>query len=212
MTGAAGARGYASCTGLRGMPLREFTDSTGRRWRVWDIRPEQMHAATRAEDHLQNVINGWLAFEPANGGDKRRLAPIPAKWESAADADLEDMLERAEPARNEPGVTRRGEASGPGGVTWQSTPGDPSLTARTFRYPNGRYWTVNEMPHSSTMGEHRPLLRFTSGARSLDTADWPQEWAQMSEEDLAELLYRSFPRDGLSANPTEFRRRRGDLA
>jgi hypothetical protein len=194
------------------MPLREFTDSTGRRWRVWDIRPEQMHAATRAEDHLQNVINGWLAFESANGDEKRRLAPIPAKWESATEGELEDMLERAESARSEPGVTRRGEASGPGGVTWQSGVGDTTSTARTFRYPNGRYWTVNELPHSSTTSGQRPLLRFTSGARSLDTADWPSEWAQMSEQDLAELLYRSFPRETSGANPTEFRRRRGDLA
>ena len=194
------------------MPLREFADSAGRRWRVWDIRPEQMHAATRAEDHLQNVINGWLAFESAADGEKRRLAPIPAKWESATEQELEGMLERAESARSEPGVSRRSEASGPGGVTWQAGPGDGPSNARTFRYPNGRYWTVNELPPSSTTSGHRPLLRFTSGARSLDTADWPSGWAQMSEQDLAELLYQSFPREGLATNPTEFRRRRGDLA
>ena len=193
------------------MPLREFTDSTGRRWRVWDIRPEQMHAATRAEDHLQNVINGWLAFEPATGGEKRRLAPIPARWESATEAELDSMLEKAEPARPEPGAPPRRDASGPGGVTWQSAPGDASANARTFRYPNGRYWTVNELQATSTTGE-RSLLRFTSGARSLDAADWPAEWARMSEQDLADLLYRSFPRDGLAPNPTEFRRRRGDIA
>jgi hypothetical protein len=194
------------------MPLREFTDSTGRPWRVWDIRPEQMHAATRAEDHLQNVINGWLAFESATNGEKRRLAPIPPKWESATEQELEEMLERAESARSEPGVPRREEASGPGGVAWQSGPSDAASNARTFRYPNGRYWTVSELPSSSTVSGHRPLLRFTSGARSLDTADWPSEWAQMSEQDLAELLYRSFPREDPAANPTAFRRRRGDLA
>jgi hypothetical protein len=193
------------------MALREFTDSTGRRWRVWDIRPEQMHAATRAEDHLQNIINGWLAFEPATGGEKRRLAPIPAKWDSATEAELEAMLERAEPARNEPGGTPRRETSGPAGVTWQSMPGDTPSNARTFRYPNGRYWTVNELPAGSTTSGQRPLLRFTSGARSLDTADWPSEWAQMSDQDLADLLYQSFPREG-SANSTKFRRRRSDIA
>ena len=194
------------------MPLREFTDSTGRRWRVWDIRPEQMHAATRAEDHLQNVINGWLAFEPATGGEKRRLAPIPAKWETAPESELEAMLERAEQARNEPGGGERREASGPGGVMWQAEAGDPPLAARTFRYPNGRYWTVNELPAGSTTSGQRPLLRFTSGARSLDTADWPSEWSQMSEQDLVELLYRSFPRAEPTDNPTQFRRRRGDVA
>ena len=79
------------------MALREFTDPTGARWGVWDIRPEQMHAATRAEDHLQSVINGWLAFEPADGGEKRRLSPIPARWDSATEAELNAMLDRARP-------------------------------------------------------------------------------------------------------------------
>jgi hypothetical protein len=188
------------------MGLREFTDQTGRRWHVWDILPEQMHAATRAEDHLQNVINGWLAFEPAGGGEKRRLAPIPPQWQTATEAELESMLQRAEVASH-----REAAASGPGhGV---SQPGAPDPTIRTFRYPTGRYWTVNELASTWTSGEQqRPLLRFTSGARSLDTADWPSDWSRMSEMDLADLLYRSFPREGSGANSTEFRRRRGDNA
>ena len=188
------------------MGLREFTDQTGRRWHVWDILPEQMHAATRAEDHLQNVINGWLAFEPAGGGEKRRLAPIPPRWQSASEAELESMLQRAEVAFH-----REGAPSGQGHGASQSGPPDP--TVRTFRYPTGRYWTVNELVSVSTSTEpQRPLLRFSSGARSLETADWPADWARMSEIDLAELLYRSFPRDGSTANSTEFRRRRGDVA
>jgi hypothetical protein len=188
------------------MGLREFTDQTGRRWHVWDILPEQMHAATRAEDHLQNVINGWLAFEPAGGGEKRRLAPIPPKWQSATEAELDAMLQRAE-------VASHREFAGSGQARGAAPTGAPDPTIRTFRYPTGRYWTVNELVATSTTSEHqRPLLRFTSGSRSLDTADWPSDWARMSEIDLAELLYRSFPRDGLAANSTEFRRRRGDLA
>jgi hypothetical protein len=72
---------------------------------------------------------------------------------------------------------------------------------------------VNELASTSTSSEQqRPLLRFTSGTRSLDTADWPSDWSRMSEIDLADLLYRSFPRDGSGANSTEFRRRRGDNA
>lgn len=191
------------------MPLREFTDSTGRRWRVWDIRPAQMHAATRAEDHLQSVIDGWLAFEPATGGEKRRLSPVPSGWEVATDAELEAMLERADPARVEPPGPRR-EAGAAAGFAGQPVHADTASNARTFRYPKGRYWTVNELPVTGT-AQGRPLLRFTSGARSLDTADWPSEWGQMSDADLSDLLYRSFPREG-SANPTEFRRRRGDIA
>jgi len=195
------------------MPLREFTDSTGRRWRVWDIRPEQMHAATRAEDHLQAVINGWLAFEPATGGEKRRLAPIPARWDSASEAELDEMLERAEPARIEPASARR-ESDVAAGFAGQPAAADTAgPRGRTFRYPNGRYWTVNELPSGATgSSQERPLLRFSAGARSLDAAPWPSEWVRMSEEDLADLLYRSFPREGAAANPTEFRRRRGDTA
>ncbi len=194
------------------MPLREFTDSTGRRWRVWDIRPEQMHAATRAEDHLQNVINGWLAFEPATGGEKRRLAPIPARWDSASETELEAMLERAEPARIEPASARR-ESDVTAGFAGQPVNADRAgSNVRTFRYPKGRYWTVNELPPGTTgTSQGRPLLRFSAGARSLDATDWPSEWVEMSEGDLADLLYRSFPREG-AENPTEFRRRRGDSA
>lgn len=195
------------------MGLREFTDQGGRRWRVWDIRPEQMHAATRAEDHLQNVINGWLAFEPAGGGEKRRLAPIPPRWDSATEAELESMLERAEPARVEPPGAPHREAPAFVAASGFSPPAAHETTIRTFRYPTGRYWTVNELPTASTSSEQqRPLLRFTSGARELDTPDWPADWAQMSDMDLADLLYRSFPRDGATPNSTEFRRRRGDVA
>ena len=191
------------------MALREFTDRTGCRWRVWDIRPEEMHAATRAEDHLQSVIHGWLAFEPAGGGEKRRLSPIPGRWETATEAELERMLERAEPVRDTGAAAR--EPATP--VSRESRPASAAPTIRTFRYPSGRYWTVNEGPAETTTGErYRPLLVFTSGARALETRDWPSEWARMSEEQLADLLYRSFPRDRSMENPTGFRRRRGDIA
>jgi hypothetical protein len=190
------------------MALREFTDRTGCRWRVWDIRPEQMHAATRAEDHLQSVIHGWLAFEPAGGGEKRRLSPIPGRWENASEAELERMLERAEPVRDTGAGARE---TAPSARETRSGSGSPTI--RTFRYPGGRYWTVNEQPIEATAGErYRPLLVFTSGARALETRDWPSEWARMSEEQLADLLYSSFPRDPSTENPTGFRRRRSDIA
>jgi hypothetical protein len=193
------------------MALREFTDRTGCRWRVWDIRPEEMHAATRAEDYLQSVIHGWLAFEPVGGGEKRRLSPIPAGWERASEGELERMLDRAESVRSDAdsAATRaeksaRRESRPP--VRPTATP-----TIRTFRYPQGRYWTVNEQPLEAGASEwRRPLLRFTSGSRYLETHDWPSDWAGMSEGELADLLYRSFPRDPSTPNETEFRRRRGE--
>jgi hypothetical protein len=194
------------------MALREFTDRTGCRWRVWDIRPEEMHAATRAEDYLQSVIHGWLAFEPVGGGEKRRLSPIPAGWERASETELERMLERAESVRSDADPAGARAEKPPPRET--RTPGRMSATPtiRTFRYPSGRYWTVNEQPvPDATASEwRRPLLRFTSGSRYLETRDWPSDWAGMSEPELADLLYRSFPRDPSTRNPTQFRRRRGE--
>jgi hypothetical protein len=171
-----------------------------------------MHAATRAEDYLQSVIHGWLAFEPVGGGEKRRLSPIPAGWERASDAELERMLDRAESVRGDPDTAAaRGEKPGP---RESRPPARPSAvpTIRTFRYPSGRYWTVNEQPLSDAAASewHRPLLRFTSGARYLETRDWPSDWAGMSETELADLLYRSFPRDPSTPNPSPFHRRRGE--
>src|SRR5688500_17647755 len=128
------------------MALREFTDRKGCRWRVWDIRPEQMPAAVRAEDHLQSVIHGWLAFEPAGGGEKRRLSPIPTRWENASEAELERMLDRADPVSIEAGAGARGEATAPARGTRPTTPASAAPSIRTFRYPNGRYWTVNQYP------------------------------------------------------------------
>jgi hypothetical protein len=194
------------------MALREFTDRTGCRWRVWDIRPEQMPAAARAEDHLQNVIHGWLAFEPAGGGQKRRLSPIPARWENATEAELERMLERADAAHNESSPIR-GEAPATARATQPVGPSESAPAIRTFRYPNGRYWTVNEQSvETATRERHRPHLVFTSGARALETRDWPAGWARLADDELAELLYRSFPRGPSMDNPTAFRRRRGDIA
>jgi hypothetical protein len=193
------------------MALREFTDRTGCRWRVWDIRPEEMHAATRAEDYLQSVIHGWLAFEPVGGGEKRRLSPIPAGWDRATEVELERMLDRAESVRGDAdSAATRAEKRAPREARPPVRP-TSAPTIRTFRYPNGRYWTVNEQPLETAASEwHRPLLRFTSGSRYLETREWPSDWAGMSENELADLLYHSFPRDPSTPNETEFRRRRGE--
>ena len=63
------------------MPLREFTDRSGEEWKVWDITPERLHPSTRVGDYLQGFVDGWLVFETADGGDKRRLYPLPVEGE-----------------------------------------------------------------------------------------------------------------------------------
>lgn len=62
---------------------RAFTDPDGVEWKVWEVRPSSVDVAAsklggRVAPHLQN---GWLCFESANG-EKRRLAPVPAGWET----------------------------------------------------------------------------------------------------------------------------------
>lgn len=196
------------------MALREFTDETGRAWRVWDITAEKLHPSTRAENHMQGVLEGWLAFEAVDGGAKARLYPIPREWRpEATDDDLRALLRRADPAPQS-GEFRR-YASPWGHPTIDPVPlpvaQRASAEARSFRYPGGRYWSVAEFvvrPAGGTMDMH--VLRFTAGARSLDTASWPKDWRSFSDHQLADLLWRSFPRDPRGGNPTGNRRRRGE--
>ena len=68
------------------MGLREFEDSRGERWRVWDTVPD------RAES-LGEFRAGWLTFD--NGAERRRLAPIPDGWSELPDARLGILLRLA---------------------------------------------------------------------------------------------------------------------
>ena len=83
------------------MASREFIDSAGEHWLVWDTRP-----TTRAR--LNPAFEaGWLTFE--SGPQLRRLAPAPHAWESLAAPDLERLCRAATPVehrRTGPRVTR----------------------------------------------------------------------------------------------------------
>jgi hypothetical protein len=59
-----------------------FEDESGRKWSAWEV-----HLSDAANVH-PGLREGWIAFE--SGDEKRRLAPIPAEWESAT----EDMVRR----------------------------------------------------------------------------------------------------------------------
>jgi hypothetical protein len=60
------------------MGLIEFDDSEGIRWRVWHVETPPSRA------HLMDpqYRNGWLVFERADGGDRRRLNQVPEDWAS----------------------------------------------------------------------------------------------------------------------------------
>ena len=83
------------------MASREFIDSAGAHWLVWDTRPTT-RASLRPEFEA-----GWLTFEC--GHELRRLAPTPVGWESLADPELERYCRAATPVqrrRTGPSVTR----------------------------------------------------------------------------------------------------------
>jgi hypothetical protein len=114
-------------TSEKAMGLRNFRDSKGAEWRVWDVVP---HVAWPGERRRHNrrtglagsytgperrvsrdrrvrtpglltpgLESGWLCFETES--DKRRLTPVPTGWDLVPDAELEGLLARARP------VTRR---------------------------------------------------------------------------------------------------------
>lgn len=203
------------------MALREFRNSDGRSWRVWDITPEKLHPSTRAEDYLQGFLEGWLVFEAVDGSGKARLYPIPLHWTEMAEEQLQGLLARADPVRE--GERR----SGPIGIVSDGRamappePEPPRVTApaqevRTFKYPGGRFWTVGERPAQTAGPTGRPVervvLRFASGTRALDLMAWPRDWTRYSDRELADLLWSGFPRQpgSAAARASEFRRRRGE--
>ena len=86
------------------MAARTFTDSAGLTWDVFEVH----RASQRVGAVSPGLEDGWLAF--ACGDNKRRLAPIPATWETFSDAELEALCESArlaQPPRFPAGRTPR---------------------------------------------------------------------------------------------------------
>jgi hypothetical protein len=216
------------------MAVREFTDSTGREWRAWDVTPDELSPRTKDEDYLAQLYHtGWIVFETQSGDDKRRLYPVPKAWSELPDAELAVLLEKAEvvPKRklrsekNALGADAAEAVERAAEFTQQAveepdrarrlareeTPDVTDLTVlRTFRYPGGRIWVANVV---ETVGTRAPVLRFTAGARNIDLADWPKEWVDYSDDQLVQLLRKASPRaDGAPKMPNAPRRRWDDEA
>lgn len=81
------------------MAARTFEDSAGRVWEVFEVH----RASAKPGAVSAGLEHGWLAF--VNGAEKRRLAPIPAQWETLAVRELEELCARARAA-----VPRRSDA------------------------------------------------------------------------------------------------------
>ena len=85
-----------------------------------------------------------------------------------------------------------------GDTVRDETPDVTDLSAtRTFRYPRGRLWTVSVMPHPESGGA--PVLRFTAGSRYVDLAEWPKDWVDLPDPQLAVLLRSAVPRGNRGA-------------
>ena len=45
---------------------------------------------------MQDLAEGWIVFERADGQEKRRLSPYPDDWQSRSDAEVASLCESAE--------------------------------------------------------------------------------------------------------------------
>jgi hypothetical protein len=172
------------------MATKEFTDSKGVVWRVWDVTPTHIHPITKSEEFMEPWVGGWLAFESAN--EKRRLvAPYPANWDKYELAKLEMMCKAAEKVGSKKIVTPKGMRL----VKVEAAAHDDewAQAERTFESPRGRLWTVrlHECLHKD--GGTEQVLRFTAGDSVVDLREWPPNWMDLVREDYAMMLLDAEP-------------------
>ena len=98
------------------MSYRQFDDELGQHWDDWELQPsaverrvneERRKAARATPDRRINedvqfpmppeLANGWLAFQCADV--RRRLAPIPPRWQTLSDEELCELVRRAQAPR-----------------------------------------------------------------------------------------------------------------
>ena len=199
------------------MAVREFRDEQGRLWRAWDIRPEEIHPPTRAEDWLADCyVTGWIVFETIGGGEKRRLCPWPMNWAEADGNRLRQLLAAAEvvPAHRVVEQRRSGPTKPPTDSEIEAAVSNDELdvtdleVVRTFRYPGGRFWTVCVVNRPEDGGQ--PVLRFTAGVRVIDMRRWPKDWADQPDGVLVTMLRTAAPRRASGPPPSGVPRRRWD--
>lgn len=90
--------------------VRDFVDESRVEWRVWEVIPGQAQTPARAGHAFGEFQSGWLAFEAVASGMRRRLREYPRDWNRLSNDALEELLQRAEPARTSrrtPGATPR---------------------------------------------------------------------------------------------------------
>ena len=89
------ARGAESSSGTQRSAVREIRDAEGNEWQVWAVKPGKLRKKVGTEN-LGEYGDGWLAFEAADGSQRRRLPHPPKGWQSLPDDELTSLLSRAE--------------------------------------------------------------------------------------------------------------------
>jgi hypothetical protein len=126
---------------------RTFEDSAGTVWEVFEVR----RSSQNAQAVTAGLELGWLAF--ISSGQKRRLAPYPRDWQTAADAELERLCGSARIARPTGfGPTRRADRA--------TTDGTPRVRVPRIR-------PVRTPEETAEMGE----LPIASSATSADSME-----------------------------------------
>ncbi|HEU0298824.1 MAG TPA: hypothetical protein VFR37_05200 [Longimicrobium sp.] len=86
------------------MATRTLRAPDGTVWEVWDVLPGlQLEREGRSVLLPDEMSTGWLCFD--GPGEKRRLYPIPHRWEDSADEDLWRMCCAANPVRPRRGTS-----------------------------------------------------------------------------------------------------------
>lgn len=74
------------------MPLRTFLTRDGSTWWVW-------HVESTTVSTIPGAPREWLAFQDAEGVERRRLLEIPPNWEDLSDERLDLLRLNASPAK-----------------------------------------------------------------------------------------------------------------
>jgi hypothetical protein len=189
------------------MPLRTFLAADGTRWSVWRVEPAGVGSKPR-------ILTPWLAFVDERGKECRRLFEIPANWETLPPERLDLLRRMAEPGRSRglmwlPVGVEFQSAPEPerppssrtftdrDGVVWQVWEVRPSLMERRLMRER-REVARRDAPRRQSSGArslvavHESLrdgwLAFRSDREHRRRAPIPHGWAELSEEELRELL------------------------
>src|SRR5687767_8653389 len=172
------------------MASREFTDSKGIVWRVWDVTPTHLHPITRAEEYMEPWAGGWLTFESDN--EKRRLvAPYPSRWMEFDIKQLETLCNAADVVAPKRIITPTAQQMAT--VEHAAEEDARAIAERTFLSPRGRRWTVRVHECTDREGGHETVLRFTAGDSVVDLKDFPPDWKELGRDAYALLLLDAEP-------------------